>query len=60
MRARIINSAGQASPSVPVGTSSIARASGFPVLTLDGERVIVAWTDPDENRVRVAVGWVGD
>lgn len=60
VRARIINSAGQTSPSVPVGTSSIARASGFPVLTLDGERVIVAWTDPDENRVRVAVGWVGD
>jgi len=59
VRARIINRSGRVSPSVPVGTSSAARASGFPVLVLDGDRVIVAWTDPDENRVRVAVGGVG-
>ncbi len=59
IRARIIDAAGRASPSVPVGRSSVARASGFPVLTLDGDRVIVAWTDPDENRVRIAVGQVG-
>jgi len=59
VRARIIDRSGRMSASVPVGTSSVARASGFPVLTLDGDRVIVAWTDPDEKRVRVAVGQAG-
>ncbi|TFG66586.1 MAG: exo-alpha-sialidase [Gemmatimonadales bacterium] len=60
VRARIIDRSGRMSSSVPVGTSSVARASGFPVLTLDGERVVVAWTDPYENRVRIAVGQAED
>ena len=56
VRARMIGADGRASASVPIGTSSVARASGFPVLALAGDRIIVAWTDPDQNRVRVAVG----
>lgn len=60
VRARTIDRSGRTSVSVPVGTSSVARASGFPVVTLDGERVVVAWTDPDENRVRIAVGSAGN
>ena len=59
VRARVIDRNGLASPSAPIGSSSIARASGFPVLALAGDQVIVAWTDPDEDRVRVAVAPTG-
>lgn len=55
VRARVVDAAGRTSASVPIGTSSVARASGFPVLALAGDRIIVAWTDPDESRVRVAM-----
>ncbi|HUH13678.1 MAG TPA: hypothetical protein VMK65_11230, partial [Longimicrobiales bacterium] len=38
-----------------VGRTSAARASGFPRMVRQGERVVFAWTEPGEpGRVRVA------
>jgi hypothetical protein len=56
VRARTLEADGRMSESVSVGATSAARASGFPVLGLVGDDIVVAWTDPDESRVRIAVG----
>lgn len=56
IRVRAIDGAGRRSPAVPAGGTSAARASGFPTLALDGGDLLVAWTDADAGRVRIARG----
>jgi hypothetical protein len=56
IRLRTIDAAGRASPSQAAGGASTARASGFPVLAAVGDDILVAWTDPDAETVRLARG----
>jgi hypothetical protein len=56
VRLRVIDAAGRLSASVPVTRGSASRASGLPVLAGAGVDILVAWSDPDSGRVRVARG----
>lgn len=44
------------SPSRTAGGTTDSRASGFPTLALHDGDLLVAWTDPDAGRVRMASG----
>lgn len=59
VRVRTVDARGRMSESAPAGSTSTARASGFPVMALVGDRAMVAWTDPAQDRVRVAIGPAG-
>ena len=58
VRVRTLDAEGRMSESVSVGSTSAARASGFPVLALVEGDVMVAWTDPDSEFIRIALGEV--
>jgi hypothetical protein len=49
IRARIISPEGRAGDAFVVGTTSDARGSGFPRMTLAGYDMLVAWTDLGEG-----------
>ena len=55
IRLRSIAADGRVSPSARAGAGSEARAGGFPVLALSGADLYVAWTDPDQDTVWLAV-----
>lgn len=46
--ARLVERNGNISPVYTIGESGASRASGFPRITMIGNLVYAAWTDPDE------------
>ncbi len=58
IRMRTVDTAGRRSPAIPAGGASAARASGFPTLAIDpgSGDLLVAWTDAEAGRVRIARG----
>lgn len=55
VRLREVGSGGDAGESVVLGATSGARASGFPRMARQGDRLVFAWTVPGEpSEVRVA------
>ena len=55
VRARRVTPQGRAGEPATIAASSASRASGFPRLTLSGDRVYFAWTEPTRpSAVRVA------
>jgi hypothetical protein len=60
VRVRRITSDGRRSAASVVGSSTSARASGFPRMAHDGRGVVFAWTQPgDSARIVVARGSLG-
>lgn len=60
VRIRRVAAGGPAGDASTVTTTSASRAGGFPRIAVQGDRVLVAWTDPSgEGRVRVAEGRLG-
>lgn len=58
IRVRAIDTSGRRSAAIPVGGASPARATGFPSLAIEPRSgdLLVAWTDADAERVRLARG----
>lgn len=54
---RRVTAAGEAGPAVTAATSSASRSAGFPRLALSGDRLVLAWTSPDEAG-GVRAGWL--
>lgn len=46
---------GTKSQPVFVSSSSEARASGFPQMTISGDQIVFAWTDSNEKQIKTAV-----
>lgn len=55
VRVRRITAEGRQGPAVTVAESTTARASGFPRMAPIGDDLLIAWTDPEATRVRVAI-----
>ena len=55
VRARQVDADGTRHASFVIGPTSLGTAGGFPRLQLSGNNVIFAWTDPNEDRVRVSM-----
>lgn len=53
LRARRIHPSGAVSPPVTVAGLAGGRASGYPRLALDGEQIVLAWTEVEGERSRV-------
>lgn len=49
-----VNANGSKQSPITIASSSESRSSGFPQMTKAGNRLIFAWTDDKEKRVRVA------
>jgi hypothetical protein len=54
IKAAKIHADGTMEQSVTIATSSEARSSGFPQMTLAGNGVLFAWTDDKEKTIKVA------
>lgn len=54
IRARKVHNNGTKENSITIATSSNARSSGFPQMTKAGNRLVFAWTDDQEKRIKVA------
>jgi hypothetical protein len=52
-RVRRVEASGTRSPAVTVSALPEGRASGYPRIGLDGDRLIFAWTESDNGRARV-------
>ncbi|MHC4947304.1 MAG: sialidase family protein [Planctomycetota bacterium] len=50
VRLRRVAPGGRPGPAVRVAASSVRRTAGFPKLAVVGERLLVAWTEDDEDR----------
>lgn len=50
-----VNSDGTKEEPITLATSSDSRSSGFPQLTLAGDRAIIAWTDDADKMVKTAL-----
>ena len=50
---------GKKEPSIIIATSSEERSGGFPQMTLSGKKIIFAWTDNKEKRVKTAIVGLG-
>lgn len=50
-----VNSDGTKEEPITLATSSDSRSSGFPQLTLAGNRAIIAWTDDSDKMVKTAL-----
>lgn len=56
IRVRRVGPSGSAGPSLTVATSSAGRASGFPRMVRERQRIVFAWTQPGHpSQVRTAV-----
>ena len=49
-----VHANGKKDPSLSIATSSESRSSGFPQMTKTGDRVIFAWTDDKEKKIKIA------
>lgn len=54
IKAAVVHTKGRKEPSVIIAESSESRSSGFPQMTRSGERLIFAWTDVNQKRIRSA------
>lgn len=54
IRAARVYSDGKFDPSVVIANSATARSSGFPQMTKWGDKLIFAWTDDKEKKIKVA------
>lgn len=54
VRVRRLARDGRVGPSLAVGPSATARATGFPRLAWQGSQVVVAWTTPDQGNTAVS------
>jgi hypothetical protein len=54
LRARQIDKDGTKHPSVLVGNTTAGTMAGFPKIERQGNSVLFAWTDTNQNRVRVS------
>lgn len=54
IKAAIVHSDGEREAVVNIAESSEARSSGFPQMTRSGDRLVFAWTDDKEKRIKVA------
>lgn len=55
IKAVMVSRNGEKGQPVLVGSSSEARASGFPQMTKAGDRLVFAWTDSQEKKVKTAM-----
>ncbi|MEO1052984.1 MAG: hypothetical protein AAFX87_20280 [Bacteroidota bacterium] len=53
-----IDKSGQRGQTIDVATTSPARSSGFPQMTISVEKVIFAWTEVQEESTQVRTAWV--
>jgi hypothetical protein len=54
IKAARIFSGGTKDSSIIIASSSESRSSGFPQMTKSGDKMIFAWTDDKEKRIRIA------
>lgn len=54
VRVRRVTRDGRVGPSLALGQSATARASGFPRLARHGSQVVVSWTSPDRGNIAVS------
>lgn len=54
IKAAKVHSSGKKEPPMTVATSSEARSSGFPQMTKSGDKVIFAWSDNREKKIKLA------
>jgi hypothetical protein len=54
IKAAIVHADGRKEPSITIAESSESRSSGFPQMTRAGDRLVFAWTDVDQKRIRSA------
>jgi len=54
IKASIVHSDGERETVVTIAESSEARSSGFPQMTRSGDRLVFAWTDDKEKRIKMA------
>ena len=54
IKAAKVHRSGKKEPSMTVATSSEARSSGFPQMTKSGDKVIFAWSDNSEKKIKLA------
>ena len=59
IKAQQVYKDGKKEPSVIIATSSEERSGGFPQMTLSGKKLIFAWTDDKEKRVKTAIVGLG-
>ena len=45
---------GTKEPSLSIGSTSESRASGFPQMTINGNKLLFAWTDDREKKIKIA------
>lgn len=55
IKAQQVYKDGKKEPSIIIATSSEERSGGFPQMTLSGKKLIFAWTDDKEKRVKTAI-----
>lgn len=53
IKAKKVSRSGQAGPSVTIASSSDSRSSGFPQMTVVGDRLLFAWTDDKEKVIKM-------
>jgi len=54
LKATKVYSDGNKDPSIVISTSSTSRSSGFPQMTKWGDKLIFAWTEDKEKKIKVA------
>jgi hypothetical protein len=58
--ARVVGADGSIGEPISIGGSSAERASGFPRMTLNGDRIVFAWTVPGEGVLVAAIEEAGE
>jgi hypothetical protein len=58
--ARVVGVDGSIGEPISIGGSSAERASGFPRMTLNGDRIVFAWTVPGEGVLVAAIEEAGE
>ena len=58
IRARKVGFNGELGKNIVISKTSLERASGFPQITLQGNRLIVAWTDVSDGVPEIRTAWV--
>ncbi len=54
IKAARVNRKGKIEKSIDIATTSESRSSGFPQMTRSGNRLIFAWTDAQEKKIKLA------
>jgi hypothetical protein len=54
IKTRVVHNDGTIEKSIEVATSSGARSSGFPQMTIAGEKIFFAWTNDQDKDIKVA------